>query len=55
MRTMVSKVILKSSHSDQFSMYHRSYLVRSTMLVSPRSPLICAQPVMPAFSRCRSM
>ena len=51
MRTM----ILKSSHKDQFSMYQRSYLVRSAMEVSPRSPLTWAQPVSPAFSRWRSM
>jgi hypothetical protein len=31
--------ILISSNSDQFSMYHRSYLIRSGMDVSPRRPL----------------
>ena len=48
---IVRKMILMSSHKDQFSTYHKSYLVRSKMDVSPRSPLTCAQPVMPAFSR----
>jgi hypothetical protein len=49
--TIVRMMILISSASDQFSMYQRSYLVRSTIEVSPRIPLTCAQPVMPAFSR----
>lgn len=55
MRTSVRSMILKSSQMDQFSMYHRSYLVRSSMEESPRRPLTCAQPVRPAFSRWRSM
>ncbi len=54
-RNSVRSMILKSSQMDQFSMYHRSYLVRSSMDESPRSPLTCAQPVSPAFSRWRSM
>jgi hypothetical protein len=53
--TSVRTMILISSHNDQFSTYHRSYLVRSAIDVSPRKPLTCAQPVMPAFSRWRSI
>src|SRR5690606_4964175 len=52
---IVRSTILMSSHSDQFSTYHKSYFVRSRIEVSPRSPFTCAQPVMPAFSRCRSI
>ena len=55
MLTSVRRRILMSSRSDQFSMYQRSYLVRSAMDVSPRRPFTCAQPVIPAFSRCRSI
>ena len=36
-----------SSKIDQFSVYHRSYLVRSKIDVSPRKPLTCAHPVKP--------
>src|SRR5204863_6182494 len=49
----VFKRILTSSHRLQLFMYHKSrstrFSIRSTVAVSPRSPLTCAQPVMPGF------
>ena len=54
-RTTVSAMILTSSHSDQRSMYSMSYWMRFSSDVLPRSPLTCAQPVIPDFTLWRSM
>ena len=47
---IVLKRICKSSQMLQLSMYHKSSSIRFLMLVSPRSPLICAHPVIPGFT-----
>ena len=46
-RTTVSPMIFRSSQSDQRSMYSRSYSMRFSSEVLPRSPCTCAQPVTP--------
>ena len=50
--------IFRSSHTNQFSMHHRSDSIRpsnaSGWATPMRQPWICAQPVIPGGKRCRS-
>ncbi len=54
-RTTVIAMILRSSHTDQRSMYSMSYWMRFSSEVLPRSPCTCAHPVMPDLTLWRSM
>src|SRR5437764_12806458 len=57
--TNVCNIICKSSQYVQFSIYHKScstlLLIKVGSLVSPRNPLVCAQPVIPGFTQWRIM
>ncbi len=54
---MVTAIICISSQNVQFLIYHISWFIRACiapgLLVSPRWPLTCAQPVIPGFTKCR--